>query len=311
MIQKAVNYIYRYPKDSLKQITGYGGIINYLYMLILEKRMKHKSLSLVVTPPITTNKSITIQIVTGKKYWHQTVFCAYSIQKVSPYPINFIFYDDGSFDKKLISQIQKQVQLSTIYTVDQLEQKLEEIISIRLYPNIHHKRKVYPHIKKIVDIASMNNGYMLEMDSDLLFFKNPTELFNHYFNSNKSIFMKQHINSYGYSFELMESLTNNNVTQFINVGIVGIDVKLINWDNLEKWISILEHKEGKSYFLEQALWAMLVANKNEIELLNQDNYQVMPSKIYDSNTEIIARHYVSYSKIIYYKDALNLFKNVR
>ena len=83
MIQKILNYFYRYPKDRLKQIARHGGIFNYIYMLILEKRMKYKSSFLNVNPPITANKSINIQIVTGKKYWHQTVFCAYSLQKTS------------------------------------------------------------------------------------------------------------------------------------------------------------------------------------------------------------------------------------
>ncbi|RYE42609.1 MAG: hypothetical protein EOP48_23300 [Sphingobacteriales bacterium] len=84
----------------------------------------------------------------------------------------------------------------------------------------------------------------------------------------------------------------------LNVGVAGIPSDLIDWPQLEQWTNEMLSREGSSYLQEQALTAM-IASKGELEILNEQEYKVLPI-IKSSEIPEVLHHYVADSKYDYF-----------
>ncbi|HEY9196862.1 MAG TPA: hypothetical protein VIM77_11375, partial [Mucilaginibacter sp.] len=114
--------------------------------------------------------------------------------------------------------------------------------------------------------------------------------------------MLDYVESYGYSSKLMESLTGEKIKPLINVGAIGLSSQAINWHEVERWVKELEAREGKTYYLEQAITAMIIGNAPAIPLPARE-YVVNPK----STATCVLHHYVDLSKEYYYKLAWRQF----
>ncbi|MFD2288828.1 glycosyl transferase [Pedobacter petrophilus] len=257
--------------------------------------------SKVLPPIISDGEGHKIYFLTGKNYLYQTLFCAYSLIKISKTPFQFILIDDGTFDQKLSTQANKQMPGVKIITTKEIENNLELKLPIANFPYLHYKRKVYPHIKKLTDIHTIGNEpHKLVLDSDMLFWNDPAEMINWLKSPIGSLHMADCEESYGYSIKLMESLCQTKIPELINVGAIGLNSATINWIDVEHWAKTLEEKEGASYFLEQALSAMIIANQLRTILAPQD-YIVNPKN--GKERKKVLGHYVDLSKKEYFQTA--------
>lgn len=282
------------------------GLLNTYSTEQARKEMQKKAFTLRQVPFVEYSKPLEVAFLTGKKYWYQTAFCAYSLSKVSSYPIKFIFYDDGTFDKVLSEQIKLQFPLSIIISIEEIEENLASKIPLNKFPKLHHKRKVYPHIKKLIDVHTNSYGWKLLLDSDMIFFKSPDMMIQWLKKPQQPLHMIDVYNAYGYSIDLMQQLAKAPIPQRVNVGMIGLNGELIDWEKIEYWINELEKKEGASYYLEQALTAMIIADKNCIAA-PADTYIVLPSKTEVEQPSAILHHYVAEAKEWYFKRA---WKNI-
>lgn len=301
MLQKIINQLYRYPKSYWKNIQRFGGFISYRKMMLARKQMQKASKKL---PPIISYKDgFPIYFLTGKSHLYQTLFCAYSLFKVTNEKIQFTLVDDGSFNEELIQQALQQMPNVSLVLKTEIEKNLESILPKNEHPYLHHKRKVYPHIKKLTDIHTLNpNTFKLVLDSDMLFWNEPTEIINWLKNPNGALYMLDCDESYGYDRDLMQRLCGFEIPKLMNVGAFGLNSDIINWNNLESWCKTLEEKQGASYFLEQALSAMLIANENKTILI-REKYIVNPN---DDNLGTLF-HYVDLSKEKYFNSDWKYF----
>jgi hypothetical protein len=113
------------------------------------------------------------------------------------------------------------------------------------------------------------------------------------------IFMKDVEESYGYTKELMSELCQGlTIPVKVNVGIAGMPSEKIDWQKLEWWTGKLLEREGSSYLQEQALTAMIAANKT-YKLLDEKSYKVLP-KIQGAQISEVLHHYVAESKYDYF-----------
>lgn len=298
MYQKIINQLYRYPKSYWNRIQRFGGLKSYLTMLRNSRKMMKASYSL---PQIVSDANgFEIYFLTGQKFVYQTLFCAYSLLKVTDVKIQFVLVDDGSFDDVLCNRIKKQMPGVKLVLKDEIKQNLNRVLPLNKYPYLHYKRKIYPHIKKLTDIHTIDNiDYKLVIDSDMLFWSSPSEMINWLKTPKDCMYMLDTVESYGFDKLLMKSLCGNDVPSLLNVGIFGIHSGIINWDDLEIWSKTLEEKQGASYFLEQALSAMLVSGKRHT-ILNKKEYIVNPAEVNPNLNEVKLHHYVDLSKGYYF-----------
>jgi hypothetical protein len=242
-----------------------------------------------------------VYFLTGKKYWYQTAFCLYSLQKSLPdSQLDAIFIDDGSFDEQLRATVHRQFPGSTIRSKAETEARLMDALPPGKYPVIHRKRKSYPHLRKLTDIHAGSSGWKMVLDSDMLFFREPVALAAWLTRPELPFFLFDPVCSYYYSAGLMDSLAGAPVQQNLNVGAIGLESDSIDWERLEYWISELENREGDHYFLEQALSAMLAAGQ-QVQVADPKNYIVMPDREQAVSSAGILHHYVAGSKQWYYR----------
>ncbi|RZL50485.1 MAG: glycosyl transferase [Pedobacter sp.] len=302
MFQQLVNTFYRHPKSKIALWKSFGGYFEYRSMLRSEQEMIEASKTLHVKKPINDGKQLEVSFLTGQKYWHQTIFCAYSLQKHCEHPILFNLYDDGSFTPELITTYKTQIPNSRFVTVEEIEQKLNLLLPKVRYPYLNHKREVYKHIRKLIDIHIGNKGWQLVLDSDMLFWKMPNQLINWLKEPKTPFYISDINNAYGFPIDTMEDLIDSSIPDKVNVGIIGLKSEGINFDKLELWAKDLESKHGTSYYLEQALSALLIG-ENHCEIGNSQEYIVYPNDQQILKKQGTLHHYVDLSKKKYLTDA--------
>lgn len=299
MLQRFINFIYRYPKARLQNYNRFGGYFNYRSMMYSMRLMKKASLTL--APVTSYPDGLPVYFLTGEKFLYQTLFCIQSLKKVSRAKFNYILIDDGSFGDSLIKQVERQLPGAQIILQAELEQNIEKYLPESLYPALYNKRKVYPHLKKLTDVHTLpGKHWKLVLDSDMLFWAEPTKLISWLNNPVSPLHMVDCEPSYGYTGPLMEQLAGSAIRPLINVGAIGLKSDTINWAKVNHWIKVLEEKEGGSYYLEQALTAMLIGDA-VTTTLPADTYIVNPaaSDVVEKNGTL--HHYVDLSKAPYFK----------
>ena len=241
-----------------------------------------------------------IYFLTGKKYWYQTAFCLYSLQKHAKINIKATIVDDGSFDEELESQVKKQFPSSEVIRKATIETLLDNILPESRYPNIRKRRIEYPHLRKLTDVHVLTGkDWKIVLDSDMLFFNPPQDILEWYRKPEKMLFMADIEESYGYPISYLQSLAGtNDFPSKLNVGITGIPSSSIDWDKMEFWIGDSIDKYGKSYLQEQGLTAALAARHGYL-LLPEESYKVMPIVSQNYPPEIL-HHYVADSKFDYF-----------
>jgi len=242
-----------------------------------------------------------VYFLTGKKYLYQTLFCIQSLAKVTQQRFKFILVDDGSFADDIIIQIKMLLPGCEIITRAIIDQNLKKFFSEDKHPHIYKKRAVYPHLKKLTDIHTIpGNDWKLVLDSDMLFWNEPSAIIEWLKHPSVPIHMLDCVESYGYSRTRLQQLCNSNIPNKLNVGVIGLRSSDINWQDIDSWIHQLEEKESASYYLEQALTAMLIGDANSI-VLDKERYIVNPDTL--NKRQDVLHHYVDLSKKMYFTQA--------
>lgn len=304
-LQNFINKVYRHPKAEKMRIKRFGGKAAYNNMLSAEQDMKLAAFKL--NPVNSYHDGLPVTFLTGKNYLYQTLFCIASLVKNTSERFKFIIVDDGSFDSGLIDAVNILLPGLTLITAPDIESRLDTLLPQTEYPVIRKKRLVYPHLKKLTDIHSIaGDDWKLVLDSDMLFMNEPKEIISWLKNPNVNLFMKDCQQSYGYSDILMKQLCGFNIPEKLNVGVSSMQSSFINWEKIEYWIQQLEAAEGTTYYLEQALTAMLAAGR-PITILPEHEYIVYPDATQINKQTGILHHYVDLSKKEYFTHSWKQF----
>lgn len=300
LLQQIINNVYRYPKARLARYKRFGGYRQYRQMLAGEEAMRKAAATL---PPVPSfANGLPVFFLTGQQYLHQTLFCIRSLSRVTATKFQFTIVDDGTFDAALLTRIKRQLPGAKVIMHDAINRNLNALLPETAYPHLRARREAYPHLRKLTDIHTIPAPeWKLVLDSDMLFWQEPVELLNWLDNPHQPVHMVDCEESYGYTKELMRTLAADDIPAKLNVGIAGLSSKSIDWKKVDEWIEALEQAQGTSYYLEQALTAMLVGSK-PCKVLDADKYEVNPA-VASSTNKVVLQHYVDLSKKIYYRDA--------
>jgi len=267
-------------------------------------------------PPHFTGESsgdaVSLWYLTGKRFWYQTAFCAWTFAKQSRRHVVLNLVDDGSLDSSHEAALRKLFPEGATITKKEIEGKIDALLPRKDFPILRLRWNDYVNIRKLIDIHLGSTGIKLVLDSDMLFFREPTALLE-WWDSNSATLpvesplsapclMMDCAESYGYSRSVMEGLTGVPIPALLNVGICGLRSEELDWKELEHWCQVLLDREGKSYYLEQALVAMLATKKAPVVMPRSD-YVTFPSHRQTTNGEGVLQHYVADSKPWYFKDA--------
>ncbi len=238
-------------------------------------------------------------LLTGKRFWDQTVFCLWSFAHQSGRRVAPHIYDDGTLDGALCEQIQRIFPRTHFVSQKETLRKLDKLLPVERFPYLRERWVNYPNIRKLIDVHLGSEGWKLVLDSDMLFFKRPQLLTTWMDAPDRPLHGIDCMESYGYSRPLMESLTGHVLAPMVNVGICGLNSSEIDWEKLESWTATLIQKEKTNYYLEQALVAMLVAGRDCV-VAPQKEYLTLPSKAECLQPTVVMQHYVFTAKRWYF-----------
>jgi hypothetical protein len=251
-------------------------------------------------PRYPGSASVTLHLMTGRKFWYQSAFCLHSFAVASHTNVKAVLYDDGSIDPECAARLAALGPGTTILRAAELIEKLERFLPLSRFPVLRERWKNYPNIRKLIDVHAGSHGWKLVLDSDLLFFRRPDVLLDWQSSPDSPLHAIDCKESYGYSRTLMAELAGAPIAPLVNVGLCGLRNEDLNWEQIEHWCAALIARERTNYFLEQALVAMLVAGKRSI-VAPRNDYITMPTRTEVERPKAIMHHYVDTSKRWYFR----------
>jgi hypothetical protein len=342
-------FLYRQPKDELQRLLRWGPTAYFhcdawaremeeaAWQLPEDRGRKteggedllssNRPLSSDLRPP-TSNSSppVSLWFLTGKRFWYQTAFCAWTFARQSGREVVLNLVDDGTLDARYEEGLRRIFPEGVTLRKEAVSDRIETLLPIDRFPILRQRWNDYIHIRKLTDIHLGSTGVKLVLDSDMLFFRCPVALLEWWDASHgtgdsgqetvplvpsslspvSSLFspclMTDCVESYGYSRALMEELTETRIPPLLNVGICGLRSEDLNWEEMEHWCRTLLEREGTTYYLEQALVAMHASRMSSMVLPPED-YITFPSRIQGISGDGVMQHYVADSKPWYFGSA--------
>ena len=161
---------------------------------------------------------------------------------------------------------------------------------------------MYPHLRKLTDVHAGTADWHLVLDSDMLFFRRPDLLLDWLRAPRRPLHMTDFKDSYGYSAGLMASIAGSTIPSLSMSASAGCMPANSIGKGSERWCRLLQDAEGTSYYLEQALVAMLLAGRETIRAPAAD-YRLMPDDAECRRPTAAMHHYVDLSKRGYFRHA--------
>ncbi len=255
-------------------------------------------------PPRADTRRVVAEVwfLTGRRFWHQTAFCAWSLLHHSGDEVRPGFIDDGSMDDALVNEARRLFPGSLLRRAAECELLLDASLPSIRFPSLRAQRRSYIHLRKLTDAHVAHHGHRLVLDSDMLFFRRPDALLAWLAAPDRPIHMLDVHDAYGYPASTLAELTGRPVPTCVNVGVCGLASDLLGWDLLESWCAHLLARHGTSYYLEQALVALLATSANPVRLARSD-YRLLPDLAECRAPTAALHHYVALSKRGYFRFA--------
>jgi len=243
---------------------------------------------------------IAVHVLTGRRFWHQTAFCLHTLSTCAGRPVHPVIFDDGSLSPGDAGCLARLFPATRVVSLAESESKLDRFLPRDRFPALRDWWGHNPNIRKFVDPHIGSRGWKLVIDSDMLFFREPAFLTGWHDSPRSPLHAVDIKSSYGYSRHLLEQLAGSPLADFVNVGLCGLDSGALDWPRIELWCRTLIEHGGRSYYLEQALVAMLVAGR-ACSVAPAADYVTLPRPPEALECRAVMHHYVAGSKRWYFQ----------
>jgi hypothetical protein len=267
-----------------------------------EKAMRRQAFSLRPIEPDPASPARALWFLTGRRFWHLTLFCAWSLRRTSRSRLHLHLIDDGTLRPDHTAPFAHHFEKITVITKDDARSRLHQCLPANRYPFIHQQWLTYPNLRKLIDPHLAAPRWNLVLDSDLLFFRKPEALLEWINLPDRPLHAVDSETSYGYPSPVLDELAGAPVPPLVNVGLTGLDGSKIDWDFIESICRQLITTHGTHYFLEQALIAILMARAPARMILPAEDYVTLPTPPEATDCRAVMHHYVALSKRWYFRD---------
>jgi hypothetical protein len=245
-------------------------------------------------PPPPAGHALPVHYLTGKRYLPLTLISALSLQTQSGRPVQPVLCDDGSLAADDLATLRRIFPGATVIAKETVAANLEARLPEHRFPFLRKIRLGYIHLRKLTDIQTAGPGWRLVLDSDVFFFRPPTQLLG-FMAAGEWCFMQDCMQSYGAPLATLSALAGAPVHPQINVGLCHVRAEMIDWEFVEHCARVLLFRHGFSYYLEQALMAVLMGRFGAKAL--GPEYLVYPTPDQARLAEHTALHYVDRSQL--------------
>jgi hypothetical protein len=257
------------------------------------------ALATLTPPPAPLGEPIALHYLTGKRYFPLTTIALLSAQNHLGRPIRPMLYDDGSLDDETVAAFRRFFPLTRVFLKEELAAALDRTLPEARFPFLRRIRLGYIHLRKLTDVGVTSPSWNVVSDSDVFIFRRPDALLAAA-DSRHACHMVDCMTSYGTPTPFLDELAGTPLHPRVNVGLCHFDAAAIDWDYVEHCAAAILGRHGFSYYLEQALTAILLARAGA-EPLDPENYLVYPKPEQARAPSQIALHYVDRSYLSLYR----------
>ena len=255
-----------------------------------------------LSPPSTIEnpRPLPVYLLTGRRFWYQTAFCLHTFSTQATRPVAPSIYDDGTLEPDQRAALARLFPLARFVPRAETLSRLDAHLPRERFPVLRERWDNYPNLRKLIDPHLGSTGWKLVLDSDLLFF-HPPDLLTRWLDApNNPLHAVDCRRSYGYSDALLASLAVAPLADRLNVGLCGLNSDELDWEKLEWLCATLIARERTSYYLEQALVAVLLAGR-DCTIAPAADYLTLPQPPEALECHAIMHHYVADSKRWYFQ----------
>ena len=296
---KILYQLWHRPIGRARAIIAAGGPLEVHRTERGRREMESAARSLPLLPT-AGGTPLELHLLTGRRFWYQTAFCLWSFARHAPRPLAPVIYDDGSLTDEFRAPLARLFPAARFVPRADIVARLDEHLPAARFPTLRERWLHYPNLRKLTDPHVGRAGWKLVIDSDLLFFRSPDFLLGWLDRSAQPLHAVDCETSYGYSRPLLERLAGAPLAELVNVGLTGLDSAQLDWEKLEHWTRALHAAEGTSYYLEQALIAMLLAGR-DCAVAPDADYVTLPNDAEAQAARAVMHHYVAGSKRWYFR----------
>ncbi len=251
-------------------------------------------------PSVASGAALELHLLTGRRFWYQSAFCLWTLARQTGRPLAPVIYDDGSLAEQYRDSLSRLFPAVRFVAQGETIKRLDALLPVARFPFLRERWLNYPNLRKLIDPHLGGTGWKLVLDSDLLFFRRPDFLLHWLDTPDRPLHAVDCETSYGYSRPLMNKLAGAPVADLVNVGLTGLNSSELDWEQLEHWCSPLITQEKTSYYLEQALIAMLMAGR-PCAIAPVADYVTLPKPPEAHACKAVMHHYVAHSKRWYFQ----------
>ncbi|SDI22665.1 hypothetical protein SAMN05192573_117117 [Mucilaginibacter gossypii] len=264
-----------------------------------EQQMKKAALKL---PPLNLSKHkiLNVSFLTGAKYWHQTIFCAYTLAHFSDGEIGIRLYSDGTLTDEQIGFINQVLPGIETISEQQVLQHLNLVLPQHTFPTLRHLRNWHPFFRRLIDIHT-SPSWAIHMDSDMIFFGKPNQIIEAY-QRKTAVYMKEQLAS-SYFVDSEDTLRDKygiNCIKSVNGGIVAYNNDKVDYADLEEKAKLLlqHYPQAGPAQVEQTLMSYMLHHQNAAAL-DEKSYSIFYDDKPDLSRPDIVRHYIFKAKLPY------------
>ncbi len=303
---KVLLYGFYRPRDRIRDSLRNGGPIAERITARNRREMTAAAERLPPLPRWPDRPPVNLHLLTGRRFWDQTIFCLHSFVRAAEVTVQAELYDDGTLESLHVEILQRLGPEVRIHRHADLRVQLDRHLPADRFPALRERWEHYPNIRRLIDVHLGGAGWKLVLDSDLLFFRRPELLLRWLAAPERPLFSIDCVESYGYSRPLMERLVGAPIPPLVNVGLCGLRSDALDWREIEAWTAELIARERTHYYLEQALVAMLAARLAPV-LAPAEDYLTKPSRAEALAPRAVMHHYVDTSRRWLYRHGWRRF----
>jgi hypothetical protein len=299
---KLLLHLWHTPAGRVRDSIRNGGPVAQWRTERSRREMEAAAARLPELPVFRDAPPLVFHVMTGRKFWYQTVFCLHSLSRAAQATVNAELYDDGTIDAECSRRLGELGSRVRLHSQAEARARIDALLPFSHFPALRDRWEHYPNIRKLIDVHLGQSGWKLVLDSDLLFFRRPDALLQWFTGTDRPLHAVDCQESYGYSRRRMEDLAGATIPPMVNVGLCGLRSDSLDWKLLESWCAELIAREKTHYYLEQALVAMLMAREPRRIVLPAGDYITMPDEAEVRAPRAVMHHYVAESKRWYFRD---------
>jgi hypothetical protein len=284
------------------------GLIRHYYYREIYRR---KILS---TKPVVcdSNSDFEIHILTSKKDFLNAVWCLKTFYYYSKTRPELVIHEDGTFGTGEIKTGFKHFPNCKIIRKSDADRDIQDFLTEFKYSRKYRLRKDFPTGVKLFDsFYYAQSERLLLLDSDVLFFRNPTEIIKN-IQADKPFFNSDYFSAYCSPPEVLGEIFGIEIIPKINSGLMFLRKQhyVSNLDLVEYYFRKMEEIRGDVdiKWYEQTMHAILLSKYGAVRL--SEHHQISRTRPISDKT--VSHHFVadgSGSRIDFYREGLRHHKS--